>query len=173
MTRAPTCWLMVATGCRDAQGPVIEKAVMDMTAMEFYKGRRLGSMGLLALLTLLPSCRSNATGPNGMTVIHPPCHRTKHTVQRLSFHLRGSVKEGPDAPKGIPGVHLTLSGPQDCQEGVTTHAPFGLYEFSKLPSGTYTVTPTKEGCTFDPSTQTVELAHHSAQVDFIGRCPSL
>jgi hypothetical protein len=99
------------------------------------------------------------------------CHQTKHVAKRVLFHLRGVVKITPEARDGIPGVQLTLTGPQDCREMVTTKKPFGLYEVSHLPHGTYHVTPAKEGCTFDPPTQTVELVRHRAQVDFIGRCP--
>jgi hypothetical protein len=123
---------------------------------------RLGSMGLLILISVTP--------PEA-ALTHQRCHRTGRTAPTARLHLRGAVKVAPEERKGIPGVRVTLTGPQDCTEEVTTKTPLGLYEFLRLNHGTYRVTPAKEGCTFDPPTQTVEIARHSAQIDFVGRCP--
>jgi hypothetical protein len=102
---------------------------------------------------------------------HPHCHHTRHGRTTALFHLEGAVKAALEGSKGIPGVRVALTGPSDCSDQVTTQTPLGLYAFERLAHGTYRITPAKEGCTFDPPTQTVELSHHSAQVDFVGRCP--
>jgi hypothetical protein len=122
----------------------------------------LGAMGLLLLLM---------AAPLEAALNHPHCHHAGRGRTTVRFHLRGAVTVAPAEHKGIPGVRLTLTGPQDCTEEVKTQTPLGLYEFSRLDHGTYRVTPAKEGCTFDPPTQIVEIARHSAQVDFVGRCP--
>src|SRR6266540_2382042 len=49
-----------------------------------------------------------------------------------------------------PGVTLTLTGPGGCADTTTTRV-LGVYEFAMLGDGTYTVTPSKAGCTFTPS----------------------
>jgi hypothetical protein len=125
----------------------------------------LGPLGAMGLLLLLMAAPLEAT-------LNPPhCHHAGRAATTARYHLLGAVTVAPAEHKGIPGVRLTLTGPQDCTEEVKTQTPLGLYEFSRLGHGTYGVTPAKEGCTFDPPTQIVEITRHSAQVDFVGRCP--
>jgi hypothetical protein len=74
----------------------------------------------------------------------------------------------------IPGVILTLirtSAPQ-CGNRVTTPNN-GNYQFSKLASGTYTVTPSKSGCSgFTPGSRTVILTGgNQTNQNFTGACP--
>jgi hypothetical protein len=45
--------------------------------------------------------------------------------------------------------------------------------FRALGNGTYTVTPTKEGCTFVPSDQTVTIAEVDPLARFRGTCLDL
>ena len=60
-----------------------------------------------------------------------------------------TAEDSSEDPSGLPDVTVTLTGPGGCQATTTTHAT-GHYVFRTLGSGTYTVTPVKEGCTFTP-----------------------
>jgi hypothetical protein len=70
---------------------------------------------------------------------------------------------------GIAEVLMTLSGSGNCQDMTTTTAT-GRYVFRTLGSGTYTVTPTKEGCTFTPASRTVTIEDQHASARFRGTC---
>jgi len=86
--------------------------------------------------------------------------------------LRGRVRTGAD-PIGIPDVTVSLAGPGGCQDTTTTNAT-GHYVFRTLGSGTYTVTPEKDGCTFTPPSRTVTLAEVDLQrARFRGTCLDL
>ncbi len=82
--------------------------------------------------------------------------------------LRGQVRTAEDPP-GIPDVTVTLTGPGGCQDSTTTNAT-GHYVFRTLGSGTYTVTPVKDGCTFTPPSRTVTLAAAAPRAHFRGTC---
>jgi hypothetical protein len=53
---------------------------------------------------------------------------------------------------GGSGAMVTLSG---ATRAITTADSSGIYTFSGLPSGTYTLTPAKKGSTFSPATQLI------------------
>ncbi len=75
----------------------------------------------------------------------------------------GTVRLGTN-PIGLSGVMMTLTGPS-CTDTQTTKAG-GLYIFQKLGKGsTYTVTPTKTGCMFLPTSATLVIGS-IAHVDF-------
>jgi YVTN family beta-propeller protein len=82
--------------------------------------------------------------------------------------LRGQVRTA-EAPPGLPDVTVTLTGSGGCQDTTTTHAT-GHYVFRTLGSGTYTVTPVKEGCTFTPPSRMVTLAEADLRAHFRGTC---
>ena len=75
----------------------------------------------------------------------------------------------PFRPWGIPDVTLTLNGPGGCTDTTMTNGD-GTYRFRRLATGTYTVTPTKEGCTFIPRSQEVTISRPIALANFTGTC---
>jgi hypothetical protein len=79
--------------------------------------------------------------------------------------LRGQVRTGAD-PTGIPGVTMGLIGPSGCQDTTSTNAR-GHFVFRTLSSGTYTVTPEKDGCTFRPPSRAVALDVADPQARFV------
>lgn len=68
----------------------------------------------------------------------------------------------------VPDVTLTITGP-GCRDSVAS--PTGRYLLPYLGSGTYTVTPTKTGCTFTPAIWTGTLAKRLSLASFSGVCP--
>ena len=72
-----------------------------------------------------------ADGNNGLVIL------------RSSFSISGKVTEAGDDP--VVGVTITATGGY-----TTTTDAFGAYAFNDLESGTYTLTPSKEGYNFVP-----------------------
>ncbi|MBI3988597.1 MAG: DUF11 domain-containing protein [candidate division NC10 bacterium] len=96
------------------------------------------------------------------TMVTPSCLRTG------SARLKGRVRTA--AGRSISGVTMKLSGPGGCGDTTTTDGK-GKYQFKKLANGTYTVTPSKGGCSFTPSSQRVTIGGGTATADFTGTCP--
>ena len=71
-----------------------------------------------------------------------------------SWSITGSVADLNDTPVAIQGATLTLTG--DASDS-TTSAADGTYTFSGLVNGSYTVTPTKAGYTFVPTSTNVTI----------------
>jgi Carboxypeptidase regulatory-like domain len=71
---------------------------------------------------------------------------------------------------GIGEVLVTLTGPAGCRDRVTTNAQ-GHYVFRTLGPGTYTVTVTKDACTFIPAERTETLEASPVRARFRGTCP--
>lgn len=70
----------------------------------------------------------------------------------------------------VPGVVLTLRQGRTLIDRVVTAAN-GTYDFSRVPAGTYSVTPTKVGYTFAPASRSVTLngaATAASGLDFSG-----
>lgn len=66
---------------------------------------------------------------------------------------------------------MTLNGPSGCIDITTTNAE-GRYTFKRLANGTYTVMPSKTGCSFTPPSRSVTIAGASVRkVNFTGTCP--
>jgi uncharacterized repeat protein (TIGR01451 family) len=84
------------------------------------------------------------------------------------FALKGNVKTATRV--GIPGVTMALTGPGGCSDTTLTNS-FGKYAFNLLANGSYSVTPSKTGCTFTPSSQTVTIAGSNKKANFTGTCP--
>ncbi|OGS19498.1 MAG: hypothetical protein A3J83_06135 [Elusimicrobia bacterium RIFOXYA2_FULL_40_6] len=70
------------------------------------------------------------------------------------YNISGYVKDSSSA--GISGVTVNLTGPENsnCVTGVT-----GLYSFTNLSAGTYTVNPNKNDWAFNPSNPTVVITN--------------
>ena len=71
---------------------------------------------------------------------------------------------------GHPGVTLQLGGPNDCLETTATGS-WGIYRFSGLGLGLYTLTPEPQGCTFTPPTQSIEITSRFTWALFHTSCP--
>jgi len=80
--------------------------------------------------------------------------------------LHGKVKTTTDKSP-LVGVTLTLGGPESCQDTSTTDIK-RKYAFPGLANGTYTVTPSQEGCAFTPATRTVTIAGTDVKAGFKG-----
>jgi len=86
-----------------------------------------------------------------------------------SARVWGRIMNEVDS-SGIPGITVTLTGASGCTEVTTTRA-WGLFWYTKLSHGTYTIIPTKSGCTFSPAEQALMLEDDAARVDFLAKCP--
>jgi hypothetical protein len=99
----------------------------------------------------------NPTVPPNQTNCDFLCHRKIYAI-------RGTVKDR--AGNAMAGVHVWLSTGAVFETGDT-----GEYVFNDLTSGTYGVTPSKEGWTFDPVSRPVEVNHDTdvvSGIDFTG-----
>ena len=67
------------------------------------------------------------------------------------FSASGAITPGPIGT----GTTVTATGPVTVS---ATADSYGNYSLNGLPSGTYTITPSKTGLTFNPATQTVTVA---------------
>jgi hypothetical protein len=88
------------------------------------------------------------------------------------YKLSGKVSHSTNGT-AVPGVTLTLwRSDNGCGQRATT-ASNGNYQFIKLPSATYTVTPSKAGCTsFAPASRTVAIAGgNRGGQNFTATCP--
>lgn len=98
-----------------------------------------------------PSSRTVTVGPNATGV--------DFTATQTAFTLSGTVTAGG---AGLAGVTVKAGGAT-----VATDAE-GRYRFADLGSGTYTVTPTRNGYTFEPASRSVEVDADRAGVNFAG-----
>ena len=71
-----------------------------------------------------------------------------------AYSISGTVTSGGGHGTPIPGVTMTLSG---AGTGTTTTDTNGNYTFTGLANGTYTVTPSKTGYTFTPTSKNVTI----------------
>jgi hypothetical protein len=85
-----------------------------------------------------------------------------------SFVIKGTIQTATGS--AIPGVTLTLSGPNKCINTETTNT-LGRYRFQMLSNGTYIITPIKKGCSFTPPSQTVVISGSREVAKFSGSCP--
>jgi hypothetical protein len=75
--------------------------------------------------------------------------------------ISGKVKTPSGAPVG--GVIVKLTGPGGCTSQTKTSGGTGGYLFLYLAKGTYTVTPSKSGCGFNPPSSVVTLQSDTAK----------
>jgi len=89
-----------------------------------------------------------------------------YSVQQVvNYYIKGYVKDESGNP--LSGVTVNLSGKISKS---TTTADDGSYGFYELTSGSYTVTPIKDGWRFDPVSRTTEtLSSNITNWDFIGK----
>src|SRR6266481_6654616 len=99
--------------------------------------------GILVPLAFLCGCSGIVSGPN-----------TQQTTPPQTFSISGTI--GPVA--GGSGATVTLSG---AANAATTADSSGNFIFNGLANGTYTVTPTHSGYTFNPSSLNVTVSDAS------------
>ncbi|PYJ61522.1 MAG: hypothetical protein DME24_06245, partial [Verrucomicrobia bacterium] len=80
--------------------------------------------------------------------------------ERISYSISGIVTRGG---VGLGGVIVTLSGPLT---PVSVTASDGSFSFLRLPSGTYTITPSRPGTVFAPANRTVTLSPSQTAQNF-------
>src|SRR5881396_2225083 len=80
--------------------------------------------------------------------------------ERISYSISGTVTRGG---VGLGGVIVTLSGPLT---PVSVTASDGSFSFLRLPSGTYTITPSRPGTVFAPANRTVTLSPSQTAQNF-------
>jgi hypothetical protein len=84
--------------------------------------------------------------------------------------IEGQVADS--ASKGLSGVTLTRTGNAQ-PAAVSTTNTLGYYGFSSNPTGTYTITPTKAGYTFNPASYSVTVGPgSSSNNDFVAVKPA-
>jgi alpha-galactosidase len=100
---------------------------------------------------------ANSTGATQRTLTIPT--GTVAAIGTISYSISGTVVS---AGNSLPGVLMTLTG--DTTSSVVSDRN-GNYLLAGLPNGTYTVTPSKPGHVFQPSSKTVTIAdaNQSAQ----------
>ena len=74
-----------------------------------------------------------------------------------NYRISGAVRKGSSNGPRIGGVTLKLSGPS-CGQFITTNTQ-NDYAFSSLKKGSYTLTPSKTGCTFTPASRSVSISN--------------
>jgi len=93
---------------------------------------------------------ANSTGAAQRTLSIPT--GTVAAIGTISYSLSGTVVS---AGNSLPGVLMTLTG--DTTSSVVSDRN-GNYLLAGLPNGTYTVTPSKPGHVFQPSSKTVTIS---------------
>ncbi|MGH2349641.1 MAG: carboxypeptidase-like regulatory domain-containing protein [bacterium] len=101
----------------------------------------------LMLLQVAPVAAASCSGPGTSSV-------------------SGKVKTPSGAP--VAGVTVKLTGPNACTSQTKTNGTGG-YLFLYLAKGTYTVTPSKTGCGFNPPSRVVTLGG-TATANFQATC---
>jgi len=83
------------------------------------------------------------------------------------------VTDGTGTPKysisgsaGTSGVNVSSGASSATSDGS------GSYSISNLAAGTYTLTPTKSGCTFTPTTLSVTVGPNATGANFTASCPT-
>lgn len=97
------------------------------------------------MYTVVPTKENRLFYPASFTATGPP-DVTRHVAseQTNPFTITGLVTDYRDVP--VDGVKLLIG-----TQYSTTTTISGTYMLANLPSGTYTLTPTKERCTFEPT----------------------
>jgi hypothetical protein len=107
-------------------------------------------------------------GVLGTAATHARAGTVPSCDQGGTLRIAGIMKSTM-GPGGIPGVSVRLVGPGPCRSDGTSGSRGG-YVFSGLAHGTYTITPSRAGCGFDPSRKTITLSTGSRIANFQATC---
>ena len=113
--------------------------------------------------TVTPTKTGNTFAPTSDNVTISGASDTSDFVGIAIWSISGDIVDG--AAAAIEGVLVTLSG--DADDTDTTDSN-GHYEFTGLVDGSYTVTPTKTGYGFTPTSDNVTISGASDTSDFVG-----
>ena len=105
--------------------------------------------------TITPSKSGYAFTPSSKSVTISSSNKTgQNFTARVvaTYSISGTVTL---SGSGLSDVTMTLSG---SGSGTTTTDSSGNYSFTELSNGTYTITPTKSGYTFTPTTLSVTIS---------------
>ena len=119
--------------------------------------------GLVAgTYTITPNKSGYTFSPPSRTVTVPPdATGVDFTGSLLIYSISGRVMDSSGNP--ISGVTIS-----DNAGHTTTTGSDGRYTLSGLAAGTYTITPSKSGYTFSPTSRTVTVPPDATGVDFTG-----
>ncbi len=93
-----------------------------------------------------------------ITVRSSNVSNNKFKVGSSTYSMSGGIGESSGTP--IPDVTVRVTGP--VSKSATTNTS-GYYSIASLPNGTYTVTPSKSGVTFSPSSRSVTISGADAR----------
>jgi hypothetical protein len=121
--------------------------------------------GLTAGSYTIRASKTNCTfSPSSRSVSVPPDRSSQNFTADCTvptYTVSGQVTDGSGDP--LDGVTITT----DTGATATTGSD-GSYSLADLPEGTYTLTPTLAGYTFDPASLTVTVPPDASEQDFTG-----
>lgn len=85
------------------------------------------------------------------------------TASPTTYSISGTVYNGFIGGSALSGATLTLAG---ASSGSVPSDKNGAYSFTNLPLGTYTLTPTKAGVTFTPTTLNYTISNVGGNITF-------
>jgi uncharacterized repeat protein (TIGR01451 family) len=123
----------------------------------------------------------NTVSVNAAEIDPSPSNNTASAVTTVlgsctgtsGYKITGKVKRSNgSAVSGVAMDIIRTSTTPQCGNRTTT-ASDGTYQFIKLSNGTYTVTPSKSGCSgFTPASKSVAISYNNKTgQNFIGACP--
>lgn len=89
------------------------------------------------------------------------------TTASATYTISGTIKDGSNV--AISSVTVNLTGA--ASKSTTTNTS-GNYSFTGLANGSYTVTPSKSGCTFSPTSTNITINGANQTANFTGTCTS-
>ncbi len=117
-----------------------------------------------------PATRQVTLGPDA-TAMDFTAQANDTPGEPPTYTLSGRISTADGA--GVPGVTLTATRPAAADATAAVPSAVtgadGRYTISGLRAGSYTVTASKSGYTFDPATRQVTLGPDAAAVDFAGQ----
>ncbi len=116
--------------------------------------------------TVTPSRDNCEFSPASIRVSVPPDekgHDFEMSCTAQTYSISGKVVDAEG--KAVVGVALSVGDDQS-----TTNGEDGTYTLGGLLGGRYTITPSKQGCSFAPASLTVTLPPAAADQDFTATC---
>ncbi len=144
-----------ATGASvNLTGTATATTTVDASGNYSYTGLASGSY------TVSPSAAGYLLSPTNqiVTITAANIAGVNFTATAQTYTISGTI-----SGTGGPGATITLTG---AATTTATADASGIYSFSGLINGSYTVTPTKSGYSFTPASQTVTVSNASIAANF-------